>query len=121
MKKVESCLVVCCCLLLVLSAAAQVQNGQFTGTVTDPSGAAIADAKVTVINQGTNLSVAATTNQSGGYTVRELPVGSYKLTTEAKGFKTSTNANVTLNAGAIARVDFKMELGQAREVVELTG
>src|SRR5206468_6619739 len=76
---------------------------------------------VTVTNMGTNLSVTATTNETGSYAIRELPVGTYRITTEAKGFKTSTDTNVALNAGTIARVDFKMELGQAREVVEVTG
>jgi carboxypeptidase family protein/TonB-dependent receptor-like protein len=121
MKKLRFCLVCFSLLVLVLGAAAQVQNGQFTGTVSDPSGAAIANARVTVTNTGTNLSVTTTSNETGLYTIKELPLGSYRLTTEAKGFKTSTNANVTLNAGTIARVDFKMELGQAREVVEVTG
>jgi len=119
MKKLQFCLVYFS--LLVLGAAAQVQNGQFTGTVADPSGAAIANSRVTVTNMGTNLSVTTTSNETGLYTVKELPAGTYRITTEAKGFKTSTNTNVTLNAGTIARVDFKMELGQAREVVEVTG
>src|SRR5216683_1662081 len=121
MNKLRFCLVYFSLLVLVLGAAAQVQNGQFTGTVTDPSGAAIANAKVTVTNIGTNLSVTTTSNETGLYTVKELPVGTYRITTEARGFKTSTNTNVGLNAGTIARVDFKMELGQTREVVEVTG
>jgi outer membrane receptor for ferrienterochelin and colicin len=108
-------------LVLVLGAAAQVQNGQFAGTVTDPSGAAISNAKVTVINVGTNLSVTTTSNDTGLYNVKELIVGTYRITAEAKGFKTVTNNSVSLNAGTIARVDFKMELGQTREVVEVTG
>ena len=108
-------------LALSLSAFAQIQNGQFTGTVTDPSGAAIANAKVTVTNVGTNLSVDTTTNQTGGYVAKELPVGTYRITAEAQGFKTSTNNDITLNAGTIERVDFKMQLGQTREVVEVTG
>src|SRR5215469_15201810 len=66
----------------------QVQNGQFTGIVTDPSGAAIANATVTATNQGTGLSVSATSNQGGAYTAKELPVGTYKLSAEAPGFKT---------------------------------
>jgi hypothetical protein len=119
MKKLQLCLV--CFSLLVLGAVAQVQNGQFTGTVTDPSGAAIAGAKVTVTNLGTNLSVVATTNGTGLYAVRELPVGSYRMTVEAKGFKTAASTSVGLNAGTVARVDFKMELGQTREVIEVTG
>ncbi|MGA9798511.1 MAG: TonB-dependent receptor [Terriglobales bacterium] len=108
-------------LILVLGAAAQVQNGQFTGTITDPSGAAIANAKVTVTNVGTNFSVTTTSNDTGLYNVKELTVGTYRISAEAKGFKTVTNNGVTLNAGTIARVDFKMELGQTREVIEVTG
>src|SRR5207245_11090675 len=121
MKKLQFCLVAISMLLVALGAFAQVQNGQFTGTVTDPSGAAIPNAKVTVTNMGTNLSVTTTTNQSGLYTARELPIGTYKITAEAKGFKTSSNANLTLNAGTVQRVDVRMELGQAREVVEVSG
>src|SRR5881227_928477 len=121
MKKLQFCLVAISILLVALGAFAQVQNGQFTGIVTDPSGAAIPNAKVTVTNMGTNLSVTTTTNQSGLYTARELPIGTYKIAAEAKGFKTSSNTNLTLNAGTVQRVDFRMELGQAKEVVEVTG
>src|SRR3984893_5491392 len=117
----KSCMISLCVLLLTLSAMAQIQNGQFTGTVTDASGAALAGAKVTIANSATNLSVTTTTNGSGVYTARELPVGSYKITVEAAGFKTFTDVGVTLDPGAIARVDVKMQLGQAREVVEVTG
>jgi len=120
MKKLQVCLVLSV-IVLAVCASAQIQNGQFSGTVTDPSGAAIPNAKVTVTNTGTNLSVSTTTNQSGLYVAKELPVGTYKITAEAKGFKTITNNNVVLNAGTIERADFKMQLGQAREVVEVTG
>jgi Carboxypeptidase regulatory-like domain/TonB dependent receptor len=121
MRRLQFCLVVFAVLALACSAFAQVQNGQFTGTVIDPTGAAIANAKVTVTNLGTNLSASVTTNSSGGYVVKELPVGAYKLVAEAPGFKTVSNTNVTLNAGTIAHVDFKMTMGQAREVVEVSG
>jgi hypothetical protein len=121
MTKLRFCLSFLCVLVLVAGALAQVQNGQFTGTVTDPSGAAIANAKVTVTNVGTNLSVTSTTNSAGLYTAKELPVGTYKITVEAPGFKTGSNTNISLNAGTIQRADFKMQLGQAREVVEVSG
>src|SRR5581483_9996987 len=121
MKKLQFCLVILSILALAMFAAAQVQNGQFTGTVTDPSGAAIPNAQVVVTNTGTNLSVTATTNQSGAYTAKELPVGSYKIEVQASGFKTASNNNLTLNAGTIEHVDFKMQLGEAKEVVEVTG
>src|SRR5258708_9636689 len=117
----KSCMVSLCIFLLTLSAMAQIQNGQFTGTVTDATGAALAGAKVTITNSATNLSVTTTTSGSGVYSARELPVGAYKITVEAAGFKTFTDVGVNLDPGAIARVDVKMQLGQAREVVEVTG
>ncbi len=121
MKRLQFCLAVFAVLALTFSATAQVQNGQFTGTVVDPTGAAIANAKVTATNPGISLSVSATTNSSGNYTLRELPVGSYKLTAEAPGFKTTSNNDVVLNAGVIAHVDFKLQIGKASEVVEVMG
>ena len=60
-------------------------------------------------------------NANGGYTATQLPLGSYKLTVEAPGFKTVTNANGTLNAGIIAHIDFKLPVGNTSEVVEVTG
>jgi Carboxypeptidase regulatory-like domain/TonB dependent receptor len=121
MKRLQFCLVSFSLLVLVLGAAAQVQNGQFAGTVSDPSGAAIAGAKVTVTNPATNLSVTTTTNETGLYTLKELPAGSYRITAEAKGFKTTSNMSVTLNVGTVARMDFRLELGQTREVIEVSG
>jgi len=111
MKRLQFCLAVFAVLALTFSAVAQVQNGQFTGTVTDPTGAAIANAKVTVNNPATDLNLTTTTNSSGNYTVKEVPIGTYKITVEASGFKTVSNSGVTANAGTIAHVDFKMLIG----------
>src|SRR5258708_4647289 len=105
----------------ILPSAAQVQNGQFSGVVTDPSGAAIAHAKVTVKNLSTNLSVSVITNSTGDYEAKELPVGTYMLTVEASGFKTLSNQSVVLNAGTTSHLDFKLEIGKTSEVVEVTG
>src|SRR5215472_1922311 len=121
MRRLQFCLAVFALLALTCTGFAQIQNGQFTGTVTDPSGAAVPNAKVTVTNQATNLSIVTTTNQSGQYTAKELPPGTYKAVAEASGFRTVTDTNLTINAGTILRVDFKMQLGQAHEIVEVTG
>jgi len=107
--------------LLASIAVAQIQNGQFTGTVTDPSGAAIAGARVTITNTGTNLAVTVTSNSSGIYVAKELPIGVYNLKVEAPGFKTFENSGVTLQAGTTVQVNAKLEVGQAREIVEVTG
>src|SRR3979490_2415081 len=79
----KSCMISLCILLLTLSAVAQIQNGEFNGTVTDASGAALANAKVTITNKATNLSVNTTTNGTGVYSAKQLPVGVYKITVEA--------------------------------------
>jgi Carboxypeptidase regulatory-like domain len=121
MKKLQACPVVCCCLLLAVAAVAQVQNGQFTGTVTDPSGAAIANAKVTVTNPATNYAQTTTTNSSGQYGVRDLPPGVYNIVVQASGFRDFSNKGVTINAGVVTRADAKMQVGQAKEVVEVSG
>src|SRR5215813_5482797 len=121
MKKLLCCFAFLSVLGLAVTALAQVQNGAFTGTVTDPSGAAVPNAKVTITNLGTNASVTTTTNNTGLFNARELPPGTYRLSAEAQGFKSYTNNNVTLNAGTTQRIDFRMTLGQAREVVEVSG
>src|ERR1017187_3885538 len=121
MKRLQFCLVVFAVLALTFSAFAQVQNGQFSGTVLDPTGAAVAGAKITVTNPAIGVTVSTTTNSSGNYTLKELPAGSYKLTAEASGFKTYSDNSVVLNAGVIAHVDFKLQIGKASEVVEVTG
>ena len=121
MTKLRFCLISLCILMFALTAMAQIQNGQFAGTVTDPSGAAVANAKITIANAGSGLSVSTTSNATGGYQISELPPGTYKITIEAPGFKTFSDVGVTLNAGSTAHVDAKMTLGQTREVVEVTG
>jgi outer membrane receptor protein involved in Fe transport len=121
MKRLQFCLAVFAVLALSVSAFAQVQFGQFTGTVTDQTGAAIANAKVTVSNPAIDLNLNTATNASGNYAVKEVPPGTYKITVEAGGFKTVSNVGVSANAGTISHVDFKMLLGKASEVVEVTG
>src|SRR6266850_1111441 len=101
----------------VMPAHAQVTNGIFTGTVTDPQGAAVAGAEVVVTNAGTNATVTVKTNADGLYRVPELAVGTYRLTVTAPGFKKAVKAGVYLNAGVIERLDFKLELGQQTETV----
>ena len=121
MKRLQFCLAVFAVLALTFSAFAQIQNGQFAGTVTDPTGAAIANAKISVRNLGTDLSVFATTNSSGNYTVKELPPGTYKISVEAAGFKGYADNGVTVNVGTISHVDVKLQMGKASEVIEVTG
>jgi len=103
--------------IAMVSANAQVQNGIFTGTVMDPSGAAVANADVSLTNLGTNETITAKTNTEGLYRIAELPVGTYKFTVSSPGFKKAVKAGIYIGAGVVERVDFKLELGQATETV----
>ena len=98
----------------------QAINGNIVGTVTDPSGAAVSNADVTATNPATGFTVTAKTNETGGYRFDNLPVGDYRVTTRAAGFRTTTVlVNVLLNATATANVH--LELGAATETVEVSG
>jgi hypothetical protein len=99
---------------------AQVQNGVFTGTVTDPQGATLPGVSVTITNQDTGLTTSAKANDSGQYTSQALPVGTYRFSVEASGFKTATKSNVKLDVGTTARLDFHMAVGQTTETIEVT-
>src|SRR5712691_7994105 len=107
--------------ILSLAMAAQIQNGQFTGVVTDPRGAVIPGATLTVKNLDTGLTLTTTSNDSGLYTAREAPIGSYKITVEVRGFKTVIKTDLILNAGTIQRVDFELPIGGQVETVEVVG
>jgi len=106
---------------LSLTTTAQIQNGQFTGVVMDPSGAVIPGATLTVKNLDTGLTLTAISNDSGLYTAREVPIGSYKITAAARGFKTVIKTDLILNAGTIQRVDFQLPIGGQVETVEVVG
>ncbi|PYX77284.1 MAG: TonB-dependent receptor, partial [Acidobacteria bacterium] len=106
---------------LSLPSLAQIQNGQFTGVVMDPSGAVIPGATLTIKNLETGLTLTTISNDSGLYTAQEVPIGSYKITVEVRGFKTVIKTELILNAGTIQRVDFELPIGGQVETVEVVG
>lgn len=95
-------------------------SGTVNGTVADPSGASVANAKVTATNQATGLVRESTTTESGVYTFVRLPAGTYDLRFEFQGFKTSTRPNVVVNVGSVATVDLTLEVGQTTESVTVS-
>ena len=84
---------ICCLFLLVLASAfplsAQKITGDISGDVTDKSGGVVAGATVTVENTGTCLTRTTTTNDSGNFRIPELPIGTYRVSVAAAGFKTT--------------------------------
>jgi hypothetical protein len=105
--------------ILLLSAplAAQVQFASLTGIVTDPTDAVIPGADVTVTSLATGLTYGVKTDSSGFYRVQELPPGNYKIEASASGFKRLAQTGLSLSAGTIRRVDFKLQLGPKVETV----
>jgi len=104
-------------LLFFCGAAANAQTfrGTILGTVTDSSGAAVADATVTVKNINTGLVRATQTSVDGSYTVTELPIGTYTVTISQAGFQTSVTSDVAVNVAGERRVDVALKPGQVSE------
>ncbi len=108
------------CGLWTPTASAQAVYGSIIGTVTDPSGAAVANVKVTVTSQTKNISVEATTNESGNYAVTHLIPDVYSVRVEGQGFKVLQFKDIIVNADSAANVDGQFQVGSTSEQVEVT-
>src|SRR6266571_2264487 len=106
-------------LVLAPSASAQKTSGTITGTVTDPSGAAVPGATVTVVNERTGAAREAATNEQGSFSFPEAEAGTYTLTVTKTGFKKLTQKNVELHVADVTNLNVKMEMGAATEIVEV--
>jgi hypothetical protein len=101
--------------------AAQSTGGRIRGTVSDPSGGAVAGAKVTLINEATNVSRDVDTGSNGEYLLIEVPVGSYEIDVTQEGFKKYVRKGVVLDLNQVVSVDIALQLGATAETVEVTG
>src|SRR5262249_40370534 len=99
----------------------QANSATLHGTVTDPTGAMIPGATVTLTHQNTQATMVITTDTSGDFAFTFIPVGVYALRIEATGFKTHTSTGITLTAGQQARQTFTLELGSVTENVTVEG
>src|SRR6476661_2403582 len=110
-------------LLLVFAtgAVAQSNTGSITGVVTDPNGAVVPNAAVTVTNQGTNEKRTAQTDGEGRYEVPALPNGIYTVEAAATGFKTTSVKDLRLAVGEKARSDLAMNVSGVDAVVTVAG
>src|SRR5438270_13873941 len=84
---------------------AQDATGRVAGVITDPSGGVVPSAAVTVTNADTNIRKATTTDAKGYYEVRQLPVGTYKVSVESTGFSKVESAASALDINQTLRVD----------------
>ena len=97
-------------------AVAQAPVGTLTGIVTDPSGAVIRNAEITIRNKATGAERKLRSDEDGSFSAAALPAGEYEVQGQASGFRTLLR-QVTLEVGAIARVEMTMEVGQKTEIV----
>ena len=112
-----------CILVLIvfgLPASSQVQNGAFTGLITDASGAVINQARVLIHNLGTGYTLEVRSNEDGVYMGRELIVGQYKISVEMPDFQTTTSGALILNAGTVVRADFRLQVGASDQTIEVS-
>jgi hypothetical protein len=98
---------------------AQNAAGRIIGNVTDPTGASVPGAEVTVTNVGTQVSEHVVTDESGHYQVLSLPIGTYSVSIEKEGFQQQIFDNQTLQINQSLRVDVALSLGQKTETVEV--
>lgn len=99
----------------------QAVNGTLLGTLTDPSGAVVGDAKVTATEVSTQVTRVTQSNASGNYVFPDMPPGVYEVVAEAPGFKRETRADLRLDVNSTVRADLRMQPGAVTEVVEVTG
>jgi Carboxypeptidase regulatory-like domain len=102
----------------LLSAQADVGNGNIVGSVTDPSGAVVSGAKITVTEKSKGISLARTSDSKGAFTSGALIPGNYTVRVEAPGFKTS-EVPVVVQVDNTAAANIKLEVGQTSQVVEV--
>jgi hypothetical protein len=103
-----------------LATLAQSISGNLTGTVYDPSGATVANAKVTVRNEATGVENSTVSTSAGQYTVPNLPAGSYTITATAAGFTQAQLKGVSVTLNQTSTSNIHLEVGTATQTVEVT-
>src|SRR5437879_4417382 len=98
--------------------ASQIDTGSIVAVVKAPSGAAIVGATLTLRNEATGVSRAATTNQDGGYQFPALIPGVYAVQASAPGFESAISKNIEIDVQSRPAIDFNLKVGQSKEVIE---
>jgi len=114
-----TCLVVLVLLVSAGLALGQAETASIAGTATDPSGGAVAGAKVEATNVGTNAVQNTVTDSAGRYKVADLPVGTYNVQASTAGFKTVVHSGIVLAVGGSVVVDFALPIGQVSQTVNV--
>ncbi|HVZ18778.1 MAG TPA: carboxypeptidase regulatory-like domain-containing protein, partial [Terriglobales bacterium] len=105
---------------LLLTPAFAQYRAVLRGVVTDPSGAVVPGAQVTLKNKETNVTKTVTTNDGGVYTINQLPPGPYSLAVEKQGFKKKVLEQIGITADQVQGVDIALDLGGTNETVTVS-
>src|SRR5579871_1001705 len=109
-----------CLLLTPATTFGQAVYGSIVGTVTDSSGGAVPNAKVTIRDVGKGVVYTTTTNETGNYSQIHLIVGTYEVRAEANGFDTFVQQNVSVNVDATTQINAQLHPGAVGETVNVT-
>jgi hypothetical protein len=102
-------------------ASAQVSGAALSGTITDPSGAAVPNAKITITNTATGVTRDITTDSAGFFSVPNLLPGPYSATVSAAGFSTTKSSDIILTVGAQQTLNLTLNIGETNQTIEVTG
>ena len=119
-KKAFGFAVVIALMASCVSLLGQAVSGTLLGTVVDSSGATVASATVTALQTSTGVARNAVTNESGNYTMPDLPPGTYSVSVTAQGFKKEVRENISLLNNTSTRVDVGLTTGSISETVLVT-
>src|SRR5215471_21771023 len=122
MKTISRTIILTTVMLLAASHVhAQGATATISGTVLDPTGAAIPGASITVKNLGTAFTQTVVSDDQGRYLAPDLPIGEYEVQGSLAGFQTVVRRGISLTVGSRPVVDLHMAIGKAEETISVTG
>lgn len=104
-------------LFVATAANAQLDRGSITGVITDPNGAVISAAQISITNSATDETVQFTTAMDGAYSARSLEPGTYRVSAEQSGFRTTVQSDIVVGLNQVIRVDLTLQVGSQGETV----
>jgi hypothetical protein len=122
MKKFQTVLLIAVVAIFSLASGtlAQTVQGVITGTITDPSGASVPNATITITNAGTGISQTTTTSSDGSYRFSLVPPGEYIVDVKATSFAEFRASGIVVQASQTVPLSVKLELAKGKEIIEVT-
>src|SRR5581483_11685633 len=116
----SSLLMVLTATLFCVQAWTQSYTGSVAGTVADPSGAVVPNAKLTLLDEQKGFTFTAISDSSGGYVIRQIPPGTYKLSVEAQGFRAENRPGIKVDVSQNVTVNFALQVGAVSQTVQIS-